>query len=157
MRILSLVLVCLWAGVPLFAQTAPEDEATIRAAMTAQVDAWNGVDIPGFMQTYEDAADTTFIGLSVRKGYQPILKRYQERYTSREEMGTLSYGDQDIRLLPNGCGKVEIALVTGKLHLEREKRGEAKKDDGCFRWCGARVRRGGELCWIIRAEKLSCQ
>ena len=42
------------------------------------------------MQSYEDSPDTTFIGLTVRKGYQPILKRYQQNYTTREEMGTLS-------------------------------------------------------------------
>lgn len=151
MRILSLVLMCLCAGSPIFAQTAAEDEAAIRAAMTAQVDAWNRADIPAFMQTYEDAADTTFIGLTVRKGYQPILKRYQESYTSREEMGTLSYGDLDIRLLPNGCGKAEIALVTGKFHLQREKRGEAKKDDGVF----SLVWRKGPQGWKIVLDHTS--
>ena len=132
MRILLVILMCLWAGLPLFAQTAAEDERAIRAAMTAQTDAWNRGDVPAFMQLYEDSPDTTFIGLTLRKGYQPILKRYEESYTSREEMGTLSYGDLDIRLLPNGCGKAEIALVTGKFHLQRAKRGEAKKDDGIF-------------------------
>jgi len=151
MRILLLIWMCLWAGSPIFAQTAAEDEGAIRAAMTAQVEAWNRGDVPGFMQSYEDAADTTFIGLTVRKGYQPILKRYQESYTSREEMGALSYGDLDIRLLPNSCGKTEIALVTGKFHLRREERGEAKKDDGVF----SLVWRKGPQGWKIVLDHTS--
>ena len=151
MRILLVVVVCLWGGLPVFAQTAAEDEGAIRGAMTAQVDAWNRGDVPAFMQSYEDSPDTTFIGLTLRKGYQPILKRYQESYTSREEMGALSYGDLDVRLLPNGCGKTEIALVTGKFHLQREKRGEAKKDDGVF----SLVWRKGPQGWKIVLDHTS--
>jgi uncharacterized protein (TIGR02246 family) len=141
----------LWGGLPIFAQATAEDEAAIRAAMTAQVDAWNRGDVAAFMQSYEDSPDTTFIGLTLRKGYQPILKRYQESYTSRQEMGTLSYGDLDVRLLPNGCGKAEIALVTGKFHLQREKRGEAKKDDGIF----SLVWRKGPQGWKIVLDHTS--
>jgi hypothetical protein len=57
---------------------------------------------------------------------------YQESYTTSEQMGTLTFNDVDVRLLPNGCGRTEIALVTGKFHLQRTAHGEAKKDDGIF-------------------------
>ena len=130
-RILLLVIVAI-ACLPIAAQNAAQDQAAVRAAMQAQTDAWNRGDIPAFMQTYEDSDDTTFVGLTVRKGYQLILKRYQENYTTREQMGTLSFSDLDVRLLPGGCGKNEIALVTGKFHLERTAHGAAKKDDGIF-------------------------
>jgi len=133
------------------AQTAAQDEAAIRAAMQAQVEAWNHADIPGFMKTYEDSADTTFIGTTVRKGYGPILKRYQENYTSREQMGTLTFSDLDVRLLPSGCGNTDIALVTGNFHLQRDKRGEAKKDDGVF----SLVWRKGPAGWKIVLDHTS--
>ena len=47
-------------------------------------------------------------------------------------MGTLTFNDLDIRLLPASCGKTEFAVVTGRFHLERTAKGEAKKDDGIF-------------------------
>lgn len=127
------------------------DEAAIRAAIQSQVDAWNRADIPGFMQAYENSPDTTFIGLTLRKGYQPILQRYKQSYTTREQMGTLKFTDIDIRLLPSGCGKSEIALVTGKFHLDRTTRGEAKKDDGIF----SLVWRKGPQGWKIILDHTS--
>jgi ketosteroid isomerase-like protein len=103
------------------------------------------------MKAYEDSPDTTFIGLTLRKGYQPILKRYQENYTTREQMGTLTFNDLDVRLLKGGCGKAEIALVTGKFHLERAAKGEAKKDDGIF----SLVWRKGPQGWKIVLDHTS--
>ena len=150
-RVVFLILLAVFQAAPIVAQTAAEDEAAIRAGMKVQADAWNRADIPGFMREYEDSADTTFIGLTVRKGYQPILERYKENYTTREEMGTLSFNDLDIRLLTNGCGKTEIALVTGKFHLEREKHGAAKKDDGVF----SLVWRKGRDGWKIVLDHTS--
>lgn len=128
-----------------------DDEAAIRTAIQSQVDAWNRADIPAFMQTYENSPDTTFIGLTVRKGYEPILQRYRQSYTTREQMGTLKFSDLDIRLLPSGCGKSEVALVTGKFHLDRTTRGEAKKDDGIF----SLVWRKGPQGWKIILDHTS--
>jgi ketosteroid isomerase-like protein len=150
-RAILLMLMCLSGGIIVHAQTPAEDDAVIRAAMKAQADAWNHADIPAFMKAYEDSPDTTFIGLTLRKGYQPILKRYQENYTTREQMGTLTFNDLDVRLLPGGCGKAEIALVTGKFHLERAAKGEAKKDDGIF----SLVWRKGPQGWKIVLDHTS--
>jgi ketosteroid isomerase-like protein len=127
------------------------DQAAIRAAIKAQSDAWNRADIPGFMQAYEDSPDTTFIGQTLRKGYQPILQRYKQSYTSREQMGTLTFSDLDIRLLPTGCDKPEVALVTGKFHLDRNAHGEATKDDGIF----SLVWRKGPHGWKIILDHTS--
>jgi ketosteroid isomerase-like protein len=142
------------AQAPSAASQAPAsqaDEAAIRAAIQVQTDAWNRADIPTFMQTYEDSPDTTFIGLTLRKGYQPILERYRQNYTTREQMGTLTFSDLDVRLLPSGCGKSEIALVTGKFHLDRTQKGEAKKDDGIF----SLVWRKGPHGWKIILDHTS--
>jgi ketosteroid isomerase-like protein len=130
---------------------AAVEKASILAAIQTQADAWNHADIPTFMQAYEDSEDTTFIGLTLRKGYQPILKRYQEAYTSREQMGTLSFHDLDVRLLPGSCGKAEIAVVTGKFHLERAAHGAAAKDDGIF----SLVWRKGPQGWKIVLDHTS--
>ncbi len=111
---------------------AQSAETAIRAAMDAQVAAWNRADIPAFMQTYEDSPETTFIGGQLRKGYQPILQRYQQAYSNSEQMGTLSFTDLDVRMLPSSCGAAEYAVVTGKFHLQRTTHGEAAKDDGIF-------------------------
>jgi ketosteroid isomerase-like protein len=127
------------------------DETAIRAAIKLQEDAWNRADIPAFMQAYEDSAETTFIGLTLRKGYQPILKRYEENYTTPEQMGILTFNDLELRLLSGGCGRAEIALVTGKFHLERDRKGEAKKDDGIF----SLVWRKGPSGWKIILDHTS--
>lgn len=155
---LSLLALLLIAIAPaLFAQAAQDaaasaaDETEIRAAIKAQADAWNKADIPAFMGAYEDSPDTTFIGMSLRKGYQPIRERYMLSYTNPEQMGQLTFKDLDIRLLASGCGKSEIALVTGKFHLERTAKGEAKKDDGIF----SLVWRKGPHGWKIILDHTS--
>ncbi len=111
---------------------ASADETEIRAAIKTQSEAWNRADIPAFMESYENSPDTTFIGLTLRKGFQPIRERYMLSYTTPEQMGKLSFNDLEVRLLPNSCGKTEYAVVTGKFHLNRTAHGEAKKDDGIF-------------------------
>jgi uncharacterized protein (TIGR02246 family) len=151
MKKVLLVFVLLCAGLAMHAQSAATDEAAIRAVLTAQVDAWNRGDIPAFMQSYEDSPDTTFIGTTVRKGYGPILERYKKSYANHDQMGTLTFSDLAVRLLPGSCGKVEFAVVTGRFHLARTTRGEATKDDGIF----SLVWRKGPHGWKILLDHTS--
>lgn len=130
---------------------AAPDETAIRATITAQAEAWNRADVDGFMQSYEDSPDTTFIGQSIGKGYKPILERYKQAYNTAEQMGKLTFTDINIRLLPGACGKSELALVTGRFHLERTAKGEAKKDDGIF----SLVWRKGPKGWKIILDHTS--
>jgi uncharacterized protein (TIGR02246 family) len=152
-RVLLLaLLVCVSTGGGLAARAqSDQDEAAIRTAITAQADAWNRGDIPGFMKTYEDSPDTTFIGATLHKGFQPILERYKASYSNREQMGTLTFKDIDIRLLRSSCGNTEFAVVTGHFHLERTQKGEAKKDDGIF----SLVWRKGPQGWKILLDHTS--
>ncbi len=161
-RIFLLILACCFATsavaaaaqASMGAETAPQsanDEAEIRTVIAAQVAAWNRGDIAAFMQAYEDSPDTTFVGLTVRKGYKPILERYRKEYTTPEQMGMLTFSDLEIRLLPGSCGKAEFALVTGRFHLDRKARGEAKKDDGIF----SLVWRKGAWGWKILLDHTS--
>jgi len=151
MRKLLLVLIGIGAGVMAAAAQPTGDEAAIRAALNAQVAAWNRADIPAFMQTYEDSPETTFIGATVHKGYGPILERYKTAYTSAAQMGTLTFSNLEVRLLPGSCGQAEIAVVTGNFHLERTARGDAKKDDGIF----SLVWRKGPNGWRIVLDHTS--
>jgi uncharacterized protein (TIGR02246 family) len=140
------------AALPASAQAVPiNEESAIRSVMAAQVAAWNRGDIPAFMQAYEDSPETTFIGATLRKGYQPILAHYLKAYSSPEQMGTLSFGDLEVRLLPDSCGKAELAVVTGTFHLERTAKGEARKDDGIF----SLVWRKGPQGWKILLDHTS--
>jgi ketosteroid isomerase-like protein len=148
-RILVVCLVAFAAGAGSRAQES--DEATIRAALNAQVAAWNRADIPAFMQSYEHSPETTFIGANIGKGYDRILERYQKSYTTREQMGTLTFNDLEVRMLPGSCGKAEFAVVTGRFHLERTQKGEAKKDDGIF----SLVWRKGPQGWKILLDHTS--
>ena len=132
MRRVTVVVLLMFACVGIRAQAKSGDEAAIRAVIAAQVAAWNRADIPGFMQAYENSPDTTFIGSTVRKGYEPILERYKRAYATPEQMGTLTFSNLEVRLLPGSRGEVEFAVVTGSFHLERAVKGEAKKDDGIF-------------------------
>ena len=110
-----------------------QDEAAIRAIMEAQVAAWNRGDIPDFMASYEDSPETTFVGTaSVSKGFTTVLERYKQGYANKDQMGTLTFKDLDVRLLPTAAGVTEYAVVTGRFHLERAAKGTATKDDGIF-------------------------
>lgn len=138
------------AGTGARAQTGG-DEASIRATIAAQVEAWNRADIPAFMQAYEQSPETTFIGSNIGKGYEKILERYQKNYTNKEQMGMLTFNDLEVRLLPGSCGKAEFAVVTGRFHLERSQKGEAKKDEGIF----SLVWRKGPQGWKIVLDHTS--
>jgi uncharacterized protein (TIGR02246 family) len=148
-NVLLLVLACVSLTLTARAQSA--DETAIRAAITAQSDAWNRGNIPDFMQAYEDSPDTTFIGKTLRKGFQPIRQRYELAYTNPAQMGKLTFNDIEIRLLKSSCGKAEFAVVTGKFHLDRTTKGEATMDDGIF----SLVWRKGAKGWKIVLDHTS--
>ena len=109
------------------------EETAIRSALDLQVAAWNRGDIPAFMAGYDDSPLTTFIGTKgVEHGFQPILQRYLRGYANKDQMGTLTFSELDVRLLPSSTGQVEYAVVTGRFHLARTAYGAAKQDDGIF-------------------------
>jgi ketosteroid isomerase-like protein len=133
--VLALALLAGWSANNALAQAGGKqtEEAAIKAVMEASVTAWNRGDIPDFMSSYENSPQTTFVGsASVNKGFESVLARYKQNYTTREQMGTLTFKDLDVRLLPTASGVTEYAVVTGRFHLERNAKGAASKDDGIF-------------------------
>lgn len=111
---------------------AADEAAAIRDVLAAQQAAWNRGDLDRFVQPYKDAPDTTFIGSTIRQGYARILESYKKNYATKEQMGTLTYSDINVRLLPCPDGQSHYAAVTGRFHLDRTAHGTAAKDDGVF-------------------------
>ncbi len=99
---------------------AEDDAGMIRHVLDTQQADWNRGDIESFLHGYKDSPETTFIGQSVRKGYQSILENYRKRYPGKEKMGTLVFSEIDVKVLPSECG-ARFALVTGRFHLDRSE------------------------------------
>ena len=87
----------------------------VRAVIDAQQAAWNKGDIEGFMDGYERAETTVFIsGDSLTRGWQTVLERYRKGYATREKMGTLTFGEIEIKPLSE-----HYAVANGSWHLQR--------------------------------------
>ena len=97
-------------------QRNSEDDAKIRAVMSAQVAAWNRGDIDGFMSGYARSDATEFIsGDKLTRGWQTVRDRYKKKYDSREKMGTLTFWELKITRLSG-----DAALVIGRWRLVRK-------------------------------------
>jgi ketosteroid isomerase-like protein len=94
-----------------------ESAAAIRAVLDAQAAAWNRGDVEGYMDGYERAETTTLIsGDSMTRGWQTVTDRYKKAYDTPEKMGTLAFGDIEIKPLSEF-----YANVTGRWQLTRAK------------------------------------
>ncbi|MGC2162459.1 MAG: nuclear transport factor 2 family protein [Silvibacterium sp.] len=95
-----------------------KDSAAIIQVLENQQSAWNRGDIDTFMHGYNNSPETTFIGKTISKGYQPILDRYKKSYATPAAMGKLDFSGLIVKML----GK-NYAVVTGKFHLARTTAG----------------------------------
>jgi ketosteroid isomerase-like protein len=94
----------------------PNDDAEIRAVMSAQEAAWNRGDIDGFMNGYARSDATEFIsGDKLTRGWQTVRDRYKKKYDSRAMMGTLHFSELKITRLSG-----DTALVIGCWRLDRK-------------------------------------
>lgn len=93
-----------------------EAEIKISEAMNAQEAAWNAGDIPGFMATYKNDSEITFVSSrGVDKGYETILARYLKSYPDKATMGKLEF--EILEFIPAGANN---AMLIGKWTLYRE-------------------------------------
>jgi uncharacterized protein (TIGR02246 family) len=90
----------------------------IKQVLIDQEDAWNRGDIPTFVQGYANSPETTFIGKTVRKGWQDVLERYKQSFPTKEAMGKLDFSEIQVRMLG-----ADHAVVTGRFHLARTAAG----------------------------------
>jgi len=105
---------------------AQSSESEIRAVLDRQVEDWNRGDVRAFMQGYDDSSDTLFIGSSIVRGHEQVLERYLSRYSTKEQMGRLTF--TIVEVLPLGA---DYALVIGKFHLDRSS-AAGGNSDGVF-------------------------
>lgn len=92
-----------------------QPEAAIRAVLAAQQAAWNGGDIPAFLEGYWNSPELTFSGSDgIVRGYDGLLERYRKNYPDKAAMGELSFSGLEIRVLAP-----DAALVLGHWHLKR--------------------------------------
>jgi ketosteroid isomerase-like protein len=91
--------------------------AQIGSVLQAQQEAWNRGDIEGFMNGYARSPSTVFISEdTIRRGWETVRARYQQKYSDRAKMGRLSFSDIEINLLSS-----DAAVVVGRWSLERAK------------------------------------
>ena len=104
--------------VNVFTQSKDEKAKTaIRKVMDEQAVAWNNGNLEEFMRGYWNSPSMTFVsGGKITKGWQPTLDNYKKSYSSKAQMGILSFSDLDITILSK-----ESAVVLGKWALQREK------------------------------------
>jgi uncharacterized protein (TIGR02246 family) len=96
------------------AQTAAES-AGIVAVIEKSADDWNRGDLEAFVQCYEQSPETTFVGTEVSRGTAEVLSRYQRAYPDPQRMGKTTFSELQARPLT-----AELAIVTGRFHLQRD-------------------------------------
>lgn len=120
MIVIAVLFASLKSGAPCGAaeitQRRSNDEAEIRAVMSAQTAAWNRGDIDGFMNGYARSNATEFVsGDKLTRGWQTVRDGYKKKYDSREKMGTLTFSELKITRLSG-----DAALVIGRWKLVRK-------------------------------------
>jgi len=87
----------------------------IRSVLRMQQDAWNHGDIDRFMNGYARSTNTVFVSEdTVRRGWETVRDRYQQKYSDRAKMGILTFSDLEIVLL-----SPDSAVALGRWKLQR--------------------------------------
>lgn len=96
-------------------RNAAHTDPAIRDMLRVQTEAWNRGDVRSFMRPYWNSPDLTFSsGGKTTRGWQATLDRYLTKYPTRDQMGSLSFSDVEVREVGS-----RAALVLGRWHLER--------------------------------------
>ena len=115
-------IIAVWLFAILFAasvsaqKTDAKAAAEIRKVLDAQVAAWNGGSIEGFMEGYWRSDKTTFSGRNLTRGWQTVLENYKKNYNTPEKMGVLKFGELETNVLSK-----DAAYVFGTWKIEDGK------------------------------------
>lgn len=97
-------------------QKEDRNVAAVRGVIEAQVAAWNGGDIEGFMAGYAKDESTTFVsGDTITRGWQTVMDRYKKNYDTRAKMGTLAFSELEFKPLSE-----HYMTATGRWQLTRD-------------------------------------
>jgi uncharacterized protein (TIGR02246 family) len=120
--------------------TATRQELDVVKVLLAQETAWNRGDLAAFASGYKDAPDTLFITpQQLSRGYASLLEAYRHDYPTRASMGTLAFSELEVRSLDEN-----FAVVTGKYHLERNKK-DGGIADGLFSLVFEKTEKGWKI------------
>ncbi len=127
------------------AETA--DRAAIEQVLQTSAKDWSRGNLPAFMQSYENAPETSFVTPGgLLKGYENLQSHYAAKYASgTNKMGQLSLTLLDDRPLPP-----DYALVTGRFALSRPV-ADGGNAAGIFTLLMHRTARG----WLIAYDHTS--
>jgi ketosteroid isomerase-like protein len=104
-------------------RTLSPDELGVIKVLTMQERAWNNGDLTAYATGYKNSPDILFVGRQVSSGYDSMLADYRHNYPNKEAMGVLSFGDLEPHILDE-----HYAIVLGKYHLSRSKKGGGDAD-----------------------------
>ena len=89
----------------------------ISTLMNNQITSWNNGDIDAYMDFYWKSDSLQFIGSKgLTYGWDTTLLNYKKSYSTKEEMGTLSFDNLNCKDLKNNS-----YLINGKWHLKRNE------------------------------------
>ncbi len=118
-----------------------EVEAGVRAVLDAQVTAWNGGSVRGFMEGYAEADSVVFLsGTTVRRGWEEALYAYLRSYPNAGAMGILSFDEVAVEPLSG-----VHALVWGRWHLLVDGPADAAAPGGLFTLVFVRTNQGWRI------------
>jgi ketosteroid isomerase-like protein len=121
--ILFAIFMLLSASPLLHAQNTTPAAGAIRAVLDKQVVDWNRGDLDAFAAGYKNSPDILFMGSRISRGYAQMLDSYRKGYSTKENMGTLSFTSLEVQPLDES-----FATVTGNFHLERTPDGGGNVD-----------------------------
>ena len=86
------------------AQKRPDAIAEVKAALDAQVAAWNDVATEKPTSVYHDSPEMLWVNRTgIRKGFEPVRAAYRRDSVSRPNIGTYSYEPLHIERLSPSC------------------------------------------------------
>jgi len=86
------------------AQTRPDALADVKAALDAQVTAWNAGALDMAMSAYHDSPEMLWVNRGgIRKGFEPVRAAYRRDLGDRSRMGTYSYEPLHIERISRDC------------------------------------------------------
>ncbi len=84
------------------AQKMPDAVIEVKAALNAQIAAWNAGDLESAMAAYWNSPQMLWVSRAgVEKGYQPVLEGYRKDFADKSKMGVYSYEPLHIERLSN--------------------------------------------------------
>ena len=89
--------------------------AGISRSLADSAIAWSGNDLDGFMESYEDSPETTYVTAHrLVRGFAAIKAMYASRFGGKASLGRLSFSLEEVRPLGQG-----FALAVGRYELVR--------------------------------------